>query len=60
MENTSDEIGMLMGCASEKLVICVKLAEYVLPSIASAIAPTNSREDSNEINGRATTSRDIR
>jgi hypothetical protein len=51
MKDASAEVGMLMRCGSWGLVIGVKSPKYVLLSIASAIAPTNSREELNEANG---------
>jgi hypothetical protein len=60
MKDMSVEVGNLMGCESEKLVIRFESAKDVLPCMASAIGLTNSREEQKEVNGRATTSRDIR
>jgi len=51
MKNTSDEIGVLMGCASKKLVIRSDSTREVLPSMASAMALTNSHEELKEVNG---------
>jgi hypothetical protein len=49
MKDISVEIGMLMSCVSEKLVIRSESANDVLPVMASAIALMNSREHLNEI-----------
>jgi hypothetical protein len=59
MKDMSIEIGMLMCCGSERLVLRSESANDALPVMESEIALTNSREDLNEVKSRATTSRDI-
>jgi hypothetical protein len=59
MKDIDVEIGMLMCCGREKLVVWSESTNYVLPVMASAIALTNSREDLNEVKSRATMPRDI-
>jgi hypothetical protein len=60
MKDMSVEVGNLVGCGNEKLVIRSESANYALPAMASAMALTNSREEQNEVNSRATTSKNIR
>ena len=49
MKDISVEIGMLMCCGSDKLVLRLEFANDVLPVMASVIALMNSHEELNKV-----------